>query len=44
MRRAAVVLSFLAALAFPGALLAHEGEVHKIVGTVTCGIVSANFA
>ncbi len=35
MRRAAVVLSFLAALAFPSALLAHEGEEHKIVGTVT---------
>ena len=35
MRRAAVVLSFLAALAFPAALLAHEGEVHKVMGTVT---------
>jgi len=35
MRRAAVVLSFLATLASPGTLLAHEGEEHKIMGTVT---------
>lgn len=36
MRRAAVVLFILAALAFRSTpLLAHEGEEHKIMGTVT---------
>ena len=34
MRRAAVILSFLAALALPGRLLAHEGHEHKVMGTV----------
>ena len=34
MRRAAVILSFLATLALPGRLLAHEGEEHKVMGTV----------
>ena len=33
-RRTAVVLSFVAALALPGRLLAHEGHQHKIMGTV----------
>lgn len=35
MRRPAVILSFVAALALPGRLLAHEGHEHKIMGTVT---------
>lgn len=35
MRRAAVILSFLAAVASPGRLLAHEGHEHKVMGTVT---------
>lgn len=34
MRRFAVTLSFLAALALPGRLLAHEGHEHKVMGTV----------
>ena len=34
MRRAIVILSFLAALALPGRLLAHEGHEHKVMGTV----------
>ena len=34
MRRFAVILSFLAALALPGRLLAHGGHEHKVMGTV----------
>lgn len=33
MRRAAVILSLMAAAALPG--LAHEGHAHKVMGTVT---------
>ena len=35
MKRAAVVLSLAALLAAPSLLLAHEGHVHKVMGTVT---------
>jgi hypothetical protein len=34
MRRFAVILSFLAVLALPQRLLAHEGHEHKVMGTV----------
>ena len=34
MRRATVFLLFLAALALPGRLFAHEGHEHKVMGTV----------
>ena len=34
MKRALAVLSVTAMLALPGRLLAHEGHVHKVMGTV----------
>ena len=34
MRNAAVVLSLMSAVAFPGWLSAHEGHAHKVMGTV----------
>lgn len=34
-RTAAVILTFVAALASPAALLAHEGHEHKVMGTVS---------
>lgn len=33
MRRTAVILAFMAGLAWPG--MAHEGHAHKVMGTVT---------
>lgn len=34
MRKAAVILSFLATLALSGRAMAHEGHAHKVMGTV----------
>ena len=34
MRKAVVAVSFAAAMAFAAALAAHEGHVHKVMGTV----------